>query len=131
MKYTFENLEEVKREAIAFRRFYPVAYMEVNEPSKVISWAPSAEFLGKWQECYSVNNGVIAFVCEDTLYVIPNIANVKELIKWSSTDFERFKKMSDSENNFNVPLSNGERLENAELNDHWEFLLALQRECRR
>ena len=70
MKYKFKDLEEVKREAIVFRRFYPVYYTEANATTGLTSWAPNAELLEKWQECYSVNNGIIAFVSEDALYLI-------------------------------------------------------------
>ena len=125
MNFNFENIEELKKEAISFKRNYPVRYLCSG---KVCEWAPDKEFLEKWQHCYSSNNGTLAYVEGDTVYVIPSMSNAKELVKYSDNDMEKFNKMSSFENNFFVPLSNGETLENYELQAHWEFLRAVQHE---
>ena len=129
MNFNFENIDELKREAISFRRNYPVRYSFFGE---VTEWAPDKEFLDKWQHCYSTNNGTLAYVDGDTVYVIPTMSNVRELVKYGDADIEKFHRMSSvSENNFFVPLSNGETLENYELQDHWNFLRAVQHELYR
>lgn len=108
MNFNFESIEEIKKEAIAFRKAYPVKV--VGEQG--VGYSPAKEFLEKWQHCYSVNNGILAYVDGDTVYVIPAMSNVRDLVKYSGDDMEKFKRMSPaSENNFYVPLSNGEVLE--------------------
>ena len=125
MNFDFESIEEIKKEAIAFRKSYPVKVLG----EKGIGWSPDKEFLEKWQHFYSINNGTLAYVDGDTVYVIPDMSNVRDLVRYSNDDMEKFQKMSSvSENNFYVPLSNGEVLENYELQAHWEFLRAVQHE---
>ena len=129
MNFNFESLDELKKEAISFRRNYPVRYSFSGE---VTEWAPSKELLDKWQHCYSYNNGTLAYVDGDTVYVIPSISNAEILVKRGDGDIEKFNRMSTvTDNNFFVPLSNGEILENCELCEHWNFLRAVQREERR
>lgn len=125
MNFNFESIEELKKEAITFKRNYPVRYTFFG---KSCEWAPDKELLEKWQHCYSSNNGTLAYVDGDTVYVIPDMSNARDLMKFFDNDMERFNKMGSSENNFYVPLSNGETLENYELQAHWEFLRAVQHE---
>lgn len=124
MNFNFEGIEELKREAIAFRKNYPVKIK--GEEGQ--GWSPDQEFLKKWQHCYAVNNGVLAYVEGDTVYVIPDMSNVKDVVKYTD-DMEKFQKLnSTAENRFFVPLSNGERIENDVLQEHWEFLKAVRHE---
>lgn len=75
-----------------------------------------------------MNNGVLAYVEGDTVYVIPDMSNVKDVVKYTD-DMEKFQKLnSTAENRFFVPLSNGERIENDALQEHWEFLKAVRHE---
>lgn len=127
MNFNFDNIDELKKEAIAFRKGYPVRYYSaVGELSQ---WSPSKEFLNKWQHCYSTNNGTLAYVDGDTVYVMPFMANVEDLVKYGDNHPEKFNTMS-SDNNFFVPLSNGETLEDVDLQNHWLFLRAVQRELK-
>ena len=125
MNFNFESIDELKKEAIKFRLHYPVRYLFSGSVSE---WAPDREFLEKWQHCYSRNNDTLAYVDGDTVYVIPAISNAIELMKYSDGDTEKFQKMGSSENNFFVPLSRGETLEDYGLRSHWEFLRAIQHE---
>ena len=128
MNYTFRDLDEVKKEAIAFKQGYPVYFYTPGQefPER---YSPDADFLQKWQRCYSVNNGVIAYVDGDTVYVIPSMANALDIVKYSGNDYDRFQRMSHvTDNNFFVPLSNGEYPENFGLREHWNFLRTLQSE---
>ena len=63
------------------------------------------------------------------MYVIPAMTNVKDLVRYADNDMEKFGKMNvNTENNFFVPLSRGEILENYQLRAHWDFLKAVQYE---
>lgn len=125
MNFYFESMEEIKKEAIAFKKNYPVRFAG----KEGAEWSPSEDFLKKWQHCYSVNGGTLAYVEGDTVYVIPAMTNVKDLVRYADNDMEKFSKMNlNTENNFFVPLSRGEILENYQLRAHWEFLKAVQYE---
>lgn len=128
MKYFFKSLEEIKEEAIAFRKYYPVRYF-ASIPGTIEYWAPDSAFLSRWDKCYSVNNGIVSFVQGDTVYVVPSITNVIEILR--GIELEETNIVAKEENKFFVPLSNGEKLENYELQEHWSFLKSLKAETER
>lgn len=121
MNFNFENIEEVKKEAIAFRKNYPVQL--IQEDDKPYSYTVSKDMIEKWKGCFSTHNGVIAFFDEDAMYVIPNMSNAYDIVKKACKDDD-----IEEEGRFDFPLSKGERLCWKVLQEHWEFLKVLQRQ---
>ena len=121
MDFNFKDINEIKEEAIKFKLGVPVKYIPLCK--SITQWEPTKDFLKKMQNCYSIKNGILAYVEDDTIYVIPCITNVVDIIKSVS-------KIKD-ESSFFVPLSKGEELEDFKLNSKFNFLKMLQRELLR
>lgn len=118
MDFNFRDLDEVKQESIQFKFGSPLKYIPLCRSAS--QWEPEKIFLEQWQRCYSTKNGILAYVEGDTVYVIPCLSNVEDIVK-SASKFQ-------TESSFFVPLSKNEELEDFKLNSKFSFLKMLQRE---
>lgn len=110
----FETIDDVKRMSIKFMMNYPVHYVKGGFTFR-------RSLKGARNKSFCTNNGIIAFIDGDTMYVIPEFDAAVDIIMDYCHDEDDiyYENLNAS---FHVPLSNGEILEDSILQHHWETL---------